>query len=140
MAMAKLFHHLDIDQKLTIITWLFNNCIVMPIEVWWFWLFWVRRKNTFIAQRKPQMLLVALSLFWATYVLVTSHSMLHSFHDDLQRIYGDAINDVLFSISIGEGTTGILFTGISMTRWWLLFFSYLLCCSVDDSWTISISP
>ena len=95
-------------------------CILMPIEIWWFYMFWILRKNAFISQRKPKMLLTALSLFWVEDLL----NMIYYFFGHLYNEKGPVwSNDIFICSLLGRDLAWAMFTAVNISRYWLLFFS-----------------
>ena len=108
-------------QVLSIVQWTISTCIITPIEVRWFLIFWIRRRNPFISTRKPTLLLIQLLSYWCCYFLLVSNWVLDSFYRDLPGpIWHGYIPFVV------NFTTILLwnsFVGLSISRSWLLFFS-----------------
>ena len=105
-------------QILSIASWVFCIGIIAPIEIFWFWTFWKRRKNPFISKRRPKMLLFQLLAFWICQFLLFSYWIMFSFYDDLV-LYSSFVTLGNVVRHVGE----TVFVAISISRSWLLFFS-----------------
>ena len=114
----------EVEQILSSALWLINLFILVPIEIWWTRLIWVQRRNPFISKRRPRMLLMVILMFWIWYFLVASDWVIHSFIDYLSDPIWRYIHRCgVFTADLA----GTIFTAISISRWWLLFYSKYLC-------------
>lgn len=96
------------------------SLFITAIEILWFLQFWDRRANPFMSNRRPQRLLAALSLFWFYFLLEMWMLVILSFCDRLEAFRWSYI---LFCVEMITDSYELLYTAVSMSRWWLLFFS-----------------
>ena len=135
---------------LSVASWFISILVFTPLEMYWFYLFWRQRKNLFISTRKPELLLCA-EVRHCHLSNLTSHRLyLFSFLTEtpfrkqigiwlwtffqftllaLQSIFnfeypaeGHFWTDGTLYAQFAFYLIIVGFVGISLTRWWLLFF------------------
>lgn len=90
----------------------------------WFYQFWVRRNNLFIAKREPKMLLACLLGLWLFSVLRWSDWAVKYVWNIKYPHYGESLwKDSELYLEMALHLLIVEITAMSMSRYWLLFFS-----------------
>lgn len=120
---------------LTFSWWFLVVFVITPVEIWWFYQFWRRRRNLFISKRLPRLLLAATVGCWIFTLFQSSMWTVEYIWDPtFPNVEGPIWSNYGLLSGFASYCVIVEYTGVSLSRWWLLYYSY-----VDISMTHSVS-
>merc|ERR1719295_1337104 len=112
-----------LEQRLAVLSWLIAVCVLIPIEIRWFRSFYRHRRQLIIQKRMPKLLLLQLSYFWLyTLCRYSMWIFQYKWGWDINQVHGPWWNDGQLYVQFMVYVLISGFIGISLARWWLLYF------------------
>ena len=129
----------EVERIFSIASCIISAFILFPIEALWFIQFWRLRTNLFISKRRPELLIAALLSFWFSTIAWDFKWAFESiwnirFPDAEGKFWMDWDLYVQFALYL----VNVLFVGLSLARWWLLFYMIQTSSALKgDTWYCS---
>ena len=112
----------QLQYNISMASWIVSCVVLMPLEIMWFLQFWYRRKYLFVKCRRPKLLFNALVLLWIFEFMRWSMDTLHWGRFAINDGKHFWVNSAFYSCIV-QSAANNGFLAITLSRWWLLFFS-----------------